>query len=144
VVDRGELRRSRCDPRLLPGRGFGGPPLLAVPRRARAQRAAAALVRARPLRLIGMPELPAKISAFDRLSRTIGDGSLRPHGDKPARAIRGGGVGPDAMPGYAELQVTSNFSFLRGASHPDELVVTAAAFGHAAIAITDRNSLART
>jgi error-prone DNA polymerase len=46
------------------------------------------------------------------------------------------------MTGYAELQVTSNFSFLRGASHPDELVVTAAALGHRAIAITDRNSVA--
>src|SRR5713101_878330 len=43
---------------------------------------------------------------------------------------------------YAELQVTTNFSFLRGAAHPDELVVTAAASGHRAIAITDRNSLA--
>ena len=43
---------------------------------------------------------------------------------------------------YAELQVTTNFSFLRGAAHPDELVVTAAALGHQAIAITDRNSLA--
>ena len=43
---------------------------------------------------------------------------------------------------YAELQVTTNFSFLRGASHPDELVVTAAALGHSATAITDRNSLA--
>jgi error-prone DNA polymerase len=43
---------------------------------------------------------------------------------------------------YAELQVTTNFSFLRGAAHPDELVVTAAALGHAAIAITDHNSLA--
>ena len=43
---------------------------------------------------------------------------------------------------YAELQVTSNFSFLRGASHPDELVMTAAALGHQAIAITDRNSVA--
>src|SRR5207253_982712 len=43
---------------------------------------------------------------------------------------------------YAELQVTSNFSFLRGASHPDELVLTAAALGHQAIAITDRNSFA--
>jgi len=90
-----------------------------------------------------MPELSPKISAFDRLSRTIGDGSLRPHGDKPARVIRGGrGSGPGPVPGYAELQVTSNYSFLRGASHPDELVVTAAALGHAAIAITDRNSLA--
>ncbi|HEV2334558.1 MAG TPA: PHP domain-containing protein, partial [Stellaceae bacterium] len=43
---------------------------------------------------------------------------------------------------YAELQVTSNFSFLRGASHPGELVRTAAALGHQAIAITDRNSVA--
>ncbi len=43
---------------------------------------------------------------------------------------------------YAELQVTSNFSFLRGASHPEELVAIAAALGLAAIAITDRNSLA--
>jgi len=43
---------------------------------------------------------------------------------------------------YAELQVTSNYSFLRGASHPDELVLQAAALGHTAIAITDRNSLA--
>jgi error-prone DNA polymerase len=44
--------------------------------------------------------------------------------------------------GYAELQITSNFSFLRGASHPDELVACAAALGHLAIAITDRNSVA--
>jgi error-prone DNA polymerase len=46
------------------------------------------------------------------------------------------------MARYAELQVTTNFSFLRGASHPHELVQQAAALGHAAIAITDRNSLA--
>jgi error-prone DNA polymerase len=45
-------------------------------------------------------------------------------------------------PAYAELQVTTNFSFLRGASHPGELVSTAAALGHRAIAITDHNSLA--
>jgi error-prone DNA polymerase len=46
------------------------------------------------------------------------------------------------MTRYAELAVTTNFSFLRGASHPGELVATADALGHAAIAITDRNSLA--
>src|SRR5260221_3383538 len=46
------------------------------------------------------------------------------------------------MTGYAELQVTSNFSFLRGGSHPEELAVTAAALGHAAFTVTDRNSLA--
>src|SRR6516225_6074281 len=49
---------------------------------------------------------------------------------------------PEPAPRYAELQVTSNFSFLRGASHPDELVLTAAVFGHQAVAITDRNSFA--
>lgn len=43
---------------------------------------------------------------------------------------------------YTELQVTSNFSFLRGGSHPQELVAQAAALGYSAIAITDRNSLA--
>ena len=49
---------------------------------------------------------------------------------------------PESVPRYAELQVTSNFSFLRGGAHPDELVLTAAALGHQAIAITDRNSFA--
>ncbi|MET4138184.1 error-prone DNA polymerase [Pedobacter sp. UYP1] len=43
---------------------------------------------------------------------------------------------------YSELQVTSNFSFLRGASHPHEMVNQAAAFGYQKIAITDRNTLA--
>ncbi|MGR3761748.1 error-prone DNA polymerase [Roseobacteraceae bacterium NS-SX3] len=45
-------------------------------------------------------------------------------------------------PGYAELCVTTNFTFLTGASHPEELVTRAAELGLAAIAITDRNSLA--
>jgi error-prone DNA polymerase len=43
---------------------------------------------------------------------------------------------------YTELQVTSNFSFLQGASHPDELVEQAALYNYSAIAITDRNTLA--
>jgi error-prone DNA polymerase len=43
---------------------------------------------------------------------------------------------------YAELDVTSNFSFLRGASHPDELVYAAAELGYAAIGIADVNTLA--
>jgi error-prone DNA polymerase len=47
-----------------------------------------------------------------------------------------------AAPAYAELQVTTNFSFLRGASHPEELAVRAAELGHHAIAVTDRNTLA--
>ncbi|GMQ75878.1 MAG: error-prone DNA polymerase [Gammaproteobacteria bacterium] len=47
-----------------------------------------------------------------------------------------------AKPGYAELHAVSNFSFLRGASHPQELVLRAAQLGYAAIAITDECSLA--
>jgi len=43
---------------------------------------------------------------------------------------------------YSELQATSNFSFLRGASHPEELVEQAASYGYKKIAITDRNTLA--
>jgi error-prone DNA polymerase len=46
------------------------------------------------------------------------------------------------MSAYAELAVTTNFSFLRGASHPDEMVATADALGLAAIGIADRNSFA--
>ena len=45
-------------------------------------------------------------------------------------------------PRYAELQTTTNFSFLEGGSHPHELVARAAELGLAAIAVTDRNSLA--
>ena len=44
--------------------------------------------------------------------------------------------------GYAELDVTTNYSFLRGASHPDELVYTAALLGYRAMAVTDINSVA--
>ncbi len=47
-----------------------------------------------------------------------------------------------ASPHYAELDVTTNFSFLRGGSHPEELVATAKLLGLEAIAVTDRNTLA--
>lgn len=43
---------------------------------------------------------------------------------------------------YSELQVTTNFTFLRGGSHPEELVAYANELGYTAIAITDRNTLA--
>ena len=43
---------------------------------------------------------------------------------------------------YAELHCKTNFSFLEGASHPDELAIQAQALGYSALAITDRNSLA--
>jgi error-prone DNA polymerase len=59
-----------------------------------------------------------------------------------------GGIYTDCLPDmsiapdYTELQVSTNFSFLRGASHPDELAIQAAALGHRAIGVADRNSLA--
>lgn len=51
---------------------------------------------------------------------------------------------PDEGPavGYAELHCKTNYSFLKGASHPDELVIQAADLRYSALAITDRNSLA--
>ncbi len=42
---------------------------------------------------------------------------------------------------YAELHCVSNFSFLRGASHPEELVQQAARLGYAALALTDECSV---
>src|SRR3982074_1895519 len=46
------------------------------------------------------------------------------------------------MTRYAELAVTTNFSFLRGAAHPREMVARANELGLAAIGIADRNSFA--
>ena len=62
----------------------------------------------------------------------------------PARAVRLNvrHEPPWPMTAYAELQITSNFSFLRGGSHPEELVLRAAELGLSALALTDRNTLA--
>src|SRR6201987_944199 len=46
------------------------------------------------------------------------------------------------MSAYAELAVTTNFSFLRGSSHPQEFVARADELGLTAIGIADRNSFA--
>ncbi len=46
------------------------------------------------------------------------------------------------LPDYAELHCISNFTFLRGASHPEELVTRAAKLGYRALAVTDECSLA--
>jgi error-prone DNA polymerase len=46
------------------------------------------------------------------------------------------------LPGYAELHCISNFSFQRGASHPEELVQRAYQIGYEALAITDECSVA--
>ena len=48
---------------------------------------------------------------------------------------------PTAAPAYAELHCLSNYTFLRGASHPEELVGRAHALGYTALAITDECSL---
>ena len=45
-------------------------------------------------------------------------------------------------PRFAELAAMTNFSFLRGASHPEEMVARAAELGLAGIGIADRNTLA--
>src|SRR3954470_419274 len=47
-----------------------------------------------------------------------------------------------SLPAYAELHCLSNFSFLRGASHAQELVLRAAALGYSALAVTDECSVA--
>jgi error-prone DNA polymerase len=46
------------------------------------------------------------------------------------------------LPGYAELHCVSNFTFLRGASHPGELVYQAYNLGYSALALTDECSMA--
>jgi error-prone DNA polymerase len=61
--------------------------------------------------------------------------SKRPPPSLPARRA-------PAWPRYAELHAKTNFSFLEGASHPDELATAAAGLGLAALAVTDRNTLA--
>ena len=52
------------------------------------------------------------------------------------------GAEPPRPPDYAELMAVSNFSFLRGASHPDELVGAAVALGLNGLGLCDRNSFA--
>src|SRR3569833_2017114 len=67
-------------------------------------------------------------------------------GSSASGAASGNGIcmatSPDDVPAYAELHCLSNFSFLRGASHPEELVMRAAELGYRALAITDECSLA--
>src|SRR3990172_1004110 len=58
-----------------------------------------------------------------------------------AQEARSGGAAPGKQ-GFAELAVTTNFSFLAGGSHPEELAFTAAKLGLAGIAVADKNTLA--
>ncbi|RZJ60764.1 MAG: DNA polymerase III subunit alpha [Acidovorax sp.] len=52
------------------------------------------------------------------------------------------GAGSGRLPDYAELHCLSNFSFQRGASHPQELVERAVKLGYRALALTDECSVA--
>ncbi|MDH5328895.1 MAG: error-prone DNA polymerase [Aquincola sp.] len=62
--------------------------------------------------------------------------------DRPRPPLAAPRADDDPLPAYAELHCRSNFSFLVGASHPQELVARAAQLGYAAIAITDECSVA--
>ncbi|MFO0963013.1 MAG: error-prone DNA polymerase [Phycisphaerales bacterium] len=69
---------------------------------------------------------------------------IHPHPHESTRARAGAPPEPGARApsGFAELTALSNFSFLEGASHPEEMVERAAALGLDAIAIADRHSMA--
>ena len=71
------------------------------------------------------------------------DGKVHAHPHARQTTPRRGPMRHDRRgPGYAELAVTTNFTFLRGASHPDEYVHQAARLGYDAVAVTDHNTLA--
>jgi error-prone DNA polymerase len=83
---------------------------------------------------------------YDRPSHFL---SGKPPNAAPAGTItplpegKGARVRPPAVaPAYAELLAASNFSFLRGASHPEELAVSARDLGLTGLAVTDLNTLA--
>ncbi|MCE2965998.1 MAG: error-prone DNA polymerase [Phycisphaeraceae bacterium] len=61
-------------------------------------------------------------------------------GADPRRGGDDGGAAP--APEFVELFVTTNFTFLTGASHPEEFVAAARAMGHSAAAVADVNTLA--
>src|SRR5215470_5390773 len=50
----------------------------------------------------------------------------------------------NTAPRFAEIGIRSNFSFLEGASHPEEFAVAAVRFGLAGIGLADRNTVAGT
>ena len=70
------------------------------------------------------------------------DPKQHPHPARVGGGSRNGSPLRRPGPRYAELRCRSNFSLLRGASHPEELAQRAAELGYAALAITDRHTLA--
>ena len=91
----------------------------------------------------GNPPVP-----WRRLEAALSDRAGRDGGDSPAWSYKrpayeppaGLGRRPGAAP-YAELHCHSNFSFLDGASHPEELVEEAARQGLEALALTDHDGM---
>ena len=63
------------------------------------------------------------------------------HGEKGEKSEQGA-RSESVKVQYAELHCISNYTFLRGASHPEELVHQAAALGYQALALTDECSMA--
>src|SRR5580698_8923189 len=118
----GVVAGSRQDTRLLPCRGQGWSSLLGLPRRHLWPRdSRSPLVHARA---VCMKEVRDK-----RAPKPV------PEVETPLRVL-------ENQPPYAEIAVTTNFSFLRGASSPKELVLTSACYAYHAIGIADRNTLA--
>ncbi|MGP1346838.1 MAG: error-prone DNA polymerase [Phycisphaerales bacterium] len=64
-----------------------------------------------------------------------------PFKDRSRETVRGRSHAPPGT-AYAELSITSNYTFLTGASHPEELVRRAAELGHTVTSIADTNTLA--
>ncbi len=79
-----------------------------------------------------------QLTANDRRQPSPSSGAARHL--PPARG--GGKVMIRSEPRFAELAAMTNFSFLRGASHPEEMAARAAELGYAGIGIADRNTLA--
>src|SRR6185437_1609008 len=121
---RQNLCRRPLRPRLFHRRRRWRPPLLAVPARALPARSGSRLVPARILRMTGIVDLAGRRAALE----TPASRSEPPRDSAP--------------PAYAELMVTSNFSFLRSGSDPAELVSAAVANGLAGLGLCDRNTLA--
>ncbi|MGH7242136.1 MAG: error-prone DNA polymerase [Phycisphaerales bacterium] len=66
---------------------------------------------------------------------------LKPHPVREAESVMPPPCRQEQLP-FAELCVTSNYTFLTGASHPEEFVTEAARLGYRAVAITDTHTLA--
>ena len=93
---------------------------------------------------IGLPQSRGRLAPFERFKQLTTEGGVAPHpaASRHLLPASGGREMIRLEPRFAELAATTNFSFLRGASHPEEMVARAAELGLAGIGIADRNTLA--